>query len=119
MFVDWEAAAHHGAAPRRSRPQPAHDRALRELVGELSALSPGFRRRWAAHGVRIRHDGAKRRRHPEVGELERTYQSRELPLSGRTGHGLTAYTAEPGTSSEDRLEVPTSWPATRSRASGG
>ncbi|GAB2453820.1 hypothetical protein GCM10027187_22650 [Streptosporangium sandarakinum] len=33
-------------------------------VGELSTLSPEFRSQWAAHNVRIHHDGTKRLRHP-------------------------------------------------------
>ncbi|WP_281426920.1 MmyB family transcriptional regulator [Nonomuraea ceibae] len=72
-----------------------HDRALRELIGELSTLSTEFRSRWAAHDVRIRHDGAERLWHPQVGQLELTYQSLDLPLSGRTARRL-APRADPG-----------------------
>ncbi|MFB4286321.1 hypothetical protein ACBI99_01690 [Nonomuraea sp. ATR24] len=46
---------------------------MRELIGELSTLSTEFRSRWAAHDVRIRHDGAERLWHPQVGQLELTY----------------------------------------------
>jgi hypothetical protein len=116
FFVDWNAAASATVALLRAEAgREPHDRALRELVGELSTLSPEFRTLWAAHDVRIRHDGIKRLQHPEVGRLELTYQSMDLPTPNRTVHDLTLYTAEPGTTSEDRLKVLASWAATQSR----
>ncbi|WP_031482909.1 helix-turn-helix transcriptional regulator [Streptomyces bicolor] len=116
FFVDWEAAAAVTAALLRAEAgREPHDRALRELIGELSTLSPDFRSQWAAHDVRIRHDGIKRLQHPDVGELELTYQSLDLPLSHRAMHDLTLYTAEPGTTSEDRLKILTSLAAGPSR----
>ncbi|MFF4621601.1 MmyB family transcriptional regulator [Nonomuraea jabiensis] len=52
------------AAPLRAEAgREPRDRVLRGLVGEPSTLSPGFRTRWAAHNVRIRHDGIKRLHH--------------------------------------------------------
>ncbi|MFE4771547.1 hypothetical protein [Streptomyces sp. NPDC056713] len=76
FFVDWEAAAVATAGLLRAEAgREPHGKALRELIGELSTLSPKFRSRWAAHDVRIRHDGIKRLWHPEVGELELSYQS--------------------------------------------
>lgn len=117
FYVDWESAAVTTAALLRAEAgREPHDRALRELVGELSTLSPDFRTMWAAHDVRIRHDGIKRLRHPEVGRLELTYQSLNLPMSHRAVHDLTIYTAEPGTTFEDRLKLLASLAATRPRA---
>ncbi|MCX2732630.1 helix-turn-helix transcriptional regulator [Saccharopolyspora sp. NFXS83] len=116
FFVDWESAATATAALLRAEAgREPHDRALRELIGELSTLSAGFRTEWASHDVRIRHDGSKRLRHPEVGELDLTYRSLDLPLPNRAVHDLTVYTAEPGTTAEDRLKLLTSWAATRSQ----
>ncbi|MFF3333012.1 hypothetical protein ACFYWX_26245 [Streptomyces sp. NPDC002888] len=67
FFVDWDHATVKTAALLRAEAgREPHDRALRELVGELSTLSPEFRTQWAAHHVRIRHDGAKQLRHPEL-----------------------------------------------------
>ena len=112
LLVDWDAAADATVALLRAEAgREPHDRALRELVGELSILSPEFRSQWAAHNVRIRHDGVKRLRHPEVGALELTYQSLDLPTSLQAVHDLTTYTAEPGTASEDRLKLLASWAA--------
>ncbi|WP_249161765.1 helix-turn-helix transcriptional regulator [Actinospica acidithermotolerans] len=114
FFVDWEAAGIATAALLRAEVgREPRDRALRELVGELSTLSPEFRGRWAAHDVLMRHDGVKRLQHPEVGHLELTFQSLDLPLPGRAVHELIVYTAEPGTPSEDRLKLLTSWAATQ------
>ena len=115
FFVDWDAAGSATAALLRAEVgRNPRDRALHELVGELSTLSPVFRGRWAAHDVLIRHDGVKRLQHPDVGHLELTFQSLDLPLSGRAVHELIIYTAEPGTPSEDRLNLLASWAATQS-----
>ncbi|GAA2897491.1 hypothetical protein GCM10020220_104150 [Nonomuraea rubra] len=58
--------------------------------------------------MRIRHDGTKRLWHPQVGDLELTYQSLDLPISNRTVYGLTIYTAEPAA---PRKSGSSSWPA--------
>ncbi|MFD7772548.1 hypothetical protein [Streptomyces sp. NPDC059753] len=73
-------------------------------------------RLWTAHDVRIRHDGIKRPQHPEVGELELTYRSLDLPMSARAVHDLTLCTAEPGSTSEERLRFLASLAATLSQA---
>ncbi len=106
FFVDWDAAGTATAALLRAEAgREPRDRALRELVGELSTLSPEFRGQWAAHDVLMRHDGVKRLQHPDAGHLELTFQSLDLPLPGRAVHDLIIYTAEPGTASEDRLRL--------------
>jgi transcriptional regulator with XRE-family HTH domain len=106
FFVDWDAATVVTAALLRAEAgREPHDRVLHDLVGELSTLSTEFRSQWAVHDVRIRHNGSKRLWHPQVGDLELTYQSLDLPMSNRTVYDLTIYTAEPGTPSEDRLKL--------------
>ncbi|MEH0529742.1 DNA-binding protein [Streptomyces stelliscabiei] len=113
FFVDWDAGATATVALLRAEAgREPHDRALRELIGELSTLSADFRTMWAAHDVRIRHEGTKRLRHPEVGPLELTYQSLALPVSQRAVHDLSLYTAEPGSTSEERLQLLASLTAT-------
>ncbi len=112
FFVDWEEGARATVAVLRAEAgREPHDRALRELVGELVTLSPDFRTMWASHDVRIRHEGTKRLDHPEVGRLEMTFRSLNLPLPQRAVHDLTIYAAEPGTPSEDRLKLLASWTA--------
>ncbi|MFF8905237.1 helix-turn-helix transcriptional regulator [Streptomyces olivaceoviridis] len=106
FFVDWDAGAATTVALLRAEAgREPRDRALRELIGELSTLSHEFRALWAAHDVRIRHEGVKRMEHPEVGHLELTYQSVNLPVSHRTVHDLSLCTAEPGSTSEERLKL--------------
>lgn len=85
-------------------------------------MSADFRTMWAAHDVRIRHEGIKHLQHPEVGLLELTYQSLDLPMSQRAVHDLSLYTAEPGSTSEERLTLLASLaatPAGGTEAAGG
>ncbi|MFA1544603.1 helix-turn-helix transcriptional regulator [Actinomadura monticuli] len=113
FFADWDAATVVAAALLRAEAgREPHDRALRDLIGELSTLSTEFRSRWAVHDVRLSHHGGKRLWHPQVGDLDLTYQSLDLPTSNRTAH-LTIYTAEPGSTSEDRIKLLTSLAATQ------
>ncbi|MDW6059093.1 helix-turn-helix transcriptional regulator [Streptomyces sp. FXJ1.4098] len=113
-FVDdWDGAAGASTALLRAEADRyPNDKALRELVGELSTVSAEFRTRWAAHDVRIHHGGVKRFHHPEAGSLELIYQPMDLPVSAREAHSLIIYTAEPGTPDEDRLKLLASWGAT-------
>ncbi|QKG22296.1 helix-turn-helix transcriptional regulator [Actinomadura verrucosospora] len=112
FFVDWEEGAKATVAVLRAEAgREPHDRSLRELVGELSTLSPEFRTMWASHDVRIHHGGVKRLDHPVVGRLELAFRSLNLPLAQGAVHDLTVYAAEPGTPSEDRLKVLASWTA--------
>jgi hypothetical protein len=46
-----------------------YDKALTDLIVELSTRSETFRTRWAAHDVRLHRTGAKRIQHPVVGDL--------------------------------------------------
>jgi transcriptional regulator with XRE-family HTH domain len=113
FYADWDGAADTTVALLRGEAgRHPHDKALRELVGELSTLSPAFRTRWAQHNIRLHHAGIKRFHHPEVGNLELAYQSLPLSTSVQDAHTLTAYTAEPGSPSEDRLKLLASWVAT-------
>ncbi|MFE4684029.1 DNA-binding protein [Streptomyces sp. NPDC056721] len=84
---------------------------LQEEVARLAEVAT------TAHDVRIRHDGVKRLRRPEVGELELTYQPLDLPLPNRAVHDLTLYAAEPGTASEDALRLLASWTVAQGAAS--
>ena len=113
FFVDWDAGAAATAALLRAEAgREPNDRSLRELVGELSTLSPEFRTLWASHDIRFRHEGTKRLRHSVVGDLELTYQSLALPTSPGVVRDVSFYTAEPGTTHEERIKLLTSWAAT-------
>ncbi|MFG3417606.1 helix-turn-helix transcriptional regulator [Micromonospora sp. NPDC049460] len=113
FFADWEAGAASTVALLRAEAgRNPEDRLLRELVGELCTLSTEFRKMWASHDIRIRHEGVKRLQHPVVGALELTYQPLALPTPSRAVHELTVYTAEPGTIHEERLKILATWSAT-------
>jgi hypothetical protein len=91
-----------------------HGKGLSDLTGELSTRSENFRTWWAAHNVRFRRTGVKRFRHPVVGDLTLTFEA--LDLAAGSGLRISAYTFEPGTSSDDALKVLASWAATLDQA---
>jgi transcriptional regulator with XRE-family HTH domain len=111
FYPDWEGAANVSVALLRTEAaRNPHDPALTALVGELSMCSDEFRVRWASHNVRTHYSGTKVFRHPSVGDLTLSYDVMDLPGDG--GLSLTAYTAEPATSSADALKLLASWAAT-------
>nr|WP_208383617.1 helix-turn-helix transcriptional regulator [Modestobacter marinus] len=113
FYPDWSGAANVTVALLRAEAgRRPNDTQLRELVGELSTVSAEFRTRWAAHDVRIHHEGAKQFRHPVVGTLDLTYRTFEVPTGDASDPRLTIYTAEPGSASEDALKLLASWAAT-------
>ncbi|MFD8544869.1 helix-turn-helix transcriptional regulator [Streptomyces sp. NPDC059649] len=111
LYPDWPAVAAETVAYLRldagSHPQ---DRQLATLVGELSLGSEDFRRLWADHLVKEKTSGAKRMRHPVVGELTMPYET--LTVSGVPDQMLVVYTPEPGSQTEERLRLLASWAAT-------
>jgi hypothetical protein len=86
-----------------------YDRALSNLVGELSTRSDAFRTWWAAHNVRYHQTGTKRLRHPVVGDLELGYEVMELSADAELR--LAIFTAELGSHSDDALKLLASWSA--------
>lgn len=119
FVTDWEGAVSITTALLRAEAgRYPNDKALRELIGELSTVSTEFRARWAAHNVRIHHGGVKSFHHPDAGLLELTYQPLDLPISTREAHSLTIYTAKPGTPDEDRLKLLASWAVTPAEPQG-
>jgi transcriptional regulator with XRE-family HTH domain len=111
FFPDWERTADDIVAMLRSEAGVnPYDRDLSDLIGELSTRSETFRTRWAAHNVRFHRTGIKYLRHPEVGELELSYEAMEL--SSDPGLTFLAYTAEPNTPSADGLRLLATWAAT-------
>jgi transcriptional regulator with XRE-family HTH domain len=111
FYADWERAARESAAILRSAAgRDPYDRDLSDLVGELSTQSEAFRAHWAAHNVRFHTTDAKRFHHPVVGELSLHFNRLDVAAD----HGLTLYTyaAEPGSRSEEALNLLGSWAAT-------
>jgi transcriptional regulator with XRE-family HTH domain len=111
IYVEWDKVANDVVASLRAEAgRDPYDRDLSDLVGELSTRSEPFRTLWAAHDVRVHDTGRKRMRHPLVGELDLTYES--LDLVADPGLSLFAFTAEPGSRSEEGLRLLASWVAT-------
>ncbi|MFJ3216582.1 helix-turn-helix transcriptional regulator [Kitasatospora sp. NPDC086801] len=110
-YLDWERmAAGTVAILRAEAGSDPHDKALIDLVRELSTRSDLFRTRWATHNVLRHRNGVKRLRHPVVGELTLGYEALELPAD--TELTLMAYTAEPATPALDTLNLLAGWAAT-------
>jgi aryl-alcohol dehydrogenase-like predicted oxidoreductase len=94
FYLDWDRAARNAVAVLRSTAgRNPHDRALSDLVGELSIQSSDFRTQWAAHNVRFQLNGLKRFHHPVVGELSLNFE--RLDLAADAGLTLFTYTADP------------------------
>jgi hypothetical protein len=111
FFPDWERSADDVVAMLRSEAGiNPYDRDLSDLIGELSTRSEIFRTKWAAHNVRFHRTGTKRLHHPEVGDLDLSYEAMEL--SSDPGLTFLAYTAEPNTPTADGLRLLATWAAT-------
>jgi transcriptional regulator with XRE-family HTH domain len=110
FYVEWaDLAGDTVALLRAEAGRDPYDRALTDLIGELSTRSEVFRTWWAAHQVRLHRAGLKRLHHPVVGELCLAYESMELTAD--PGLRLNAYSAEPASPSQDGLNLLASWTA--------
>jgi transcriptional regulator with XRE-family HTH domain len=111
FYVNWErVAADVVAILRAEAGRDPYDRDLSDLVGQLSTRSELFRTLWATHDVRTHDSGTKRFHHPLVGELTLSFEA--LELVGDPGLTMFVYTAEPGSKSEESLNLLASWAAT-------
>ncbi len=111
FFPNWDRAADDTVAVLRSEAgKNPYDRALSDLVGELSTRSDAFARRWATHDVRFHRTGIKDIHHPVVGDLQLRFEAMELPAD--PGLSIVVYTATPGSASADGLSLLASWAAT-------
>ena len=110
-YGDWDRIATETVAILRSAAgRDPYDRDLSDLVGELATQSEAFRTRWATHNVRFHNSGVKQFHHPVVGDLTLNFNRLDLAAD----HGLTMFTAaaEPGSRSEEALNLLGSWAAT-------
>lgn len=111
FWIDWERAADDAVAQLRTEAgRDPYDRALSDLVGELSTRSPQFRTRWAAHDVRLHQTGLKHLHHPVVGDLHLNYEAMALP--GQPDLLLIAFTTTAGSPDEDAIRLLSNWAAT-------
>ncbi len=111
LYPEWEKAADTAVAILHTEAgRDPYNRALTDLIGELSTRSDAFRIRWARHDVRLHRGGYKDFRHRAVGELHLAFDALDIPNA--PGLTLTAYSADPGTPSEDGLRLLSSWAVT-------
>ncbi len=111
FYAEWDRTARDLVAHLRSEAgRNPYDRGLSDLVGELSTRSPEFGVWWAAHNVRYHRTGTKRLRHPIVGELVLDYEV--MDVSADDGLTIAVYSAEPGSRSQEALDLLASWTAT-------
>ncbi|GAA1457052.1 helix-turn-helix transcriptional regulator [Williamsia maris] len=114
FFVDYDQITRDAAAMLRLEAgKNPHDKALIELVGELSTQSDLFRTHWASQDVRFHRSGRKRLNHPVVGHLDLDFEAMELP--SEPGLQLNIYTAAAGTPTADAIAMLASWVASQER----
>ncbi|MFF1573551.1 helix-turn-helix transcriptional regulator [Leifsonia sp. NPDC058292] len=108
FYPDWDLFADMCVAMMRAEAgRDPHNRAIQDLVGELSTRSETFRQLWGAHNVRTHGTGTKRFHHPVVGDMTLAYE--EFAITAEPGHILLMYTAEPGSPSAEALRLLASW----------
>lgn len=107
-YPDWEDVAAPTVAALRAAYNPGRpDEALEKLVGELSVASDEFAHYWADYRLFKHANGTKRIFHPTVGVMTLNYET--LDIAGSGGQFLSAYTADVGSPSAEKLSILTSW----------
>lgn len=107
FWRSWNAAADEVVALlRASAGRDPYDRALTDLIGQLSTRSDEFRVRWAEHNVHAHSTGTKLVHPPLVGDLDLPFEAAPL---GDAGQHLLMYTAEPDSPSHRALQLLASW----------
>lgn len=112
FYVDWPLARRMTAAMLRLQAgrDPLNEE-LTALIGELSTLSPQFRTEWAEQDVHEHRTGRKVYRHPEIGEIDVTFDAFDLP--GEPGLTIVTYSVEEGSPSAEKFALLASWAATQ------
>ncbi|MFF0722699.1 helix-turn-helix domain-containing protein [Micromonospora sp. NPDC003816] len=104
FFADWRRTAEACVANLRlALGHDPHDRRARELVAQVGAASPEFRRLWGRHDVQGKTHEAKTFRHSAVGELTLSYHA--FDVRDAPGQQLIVYRAEPHSRSAEALRL--------------
>jgi len=115
FYPDWDTAARTCVSILRTEAgRDPHDKAMHDLVGELSTCSDEFRRLWSSHDVRLHGAGTKAFHHTAVGELDLAYES--MDMVSEPGLTMTIYAAEPASPTAERLALLASWVAAEAPA---
>ncbi|MCP2276224.1 Helix-turn-helix domain-containing protein [Nocardia amikacinitolerans] len=110
LYDDWESVARTCVAILRmdAATNPT-DPQLTALVGELSIADEQFRQWWAARNVARQEFGSKTLHHPDVGEMTLNWDT--FSSTSDSEQQLVLWSAEPGTTSHEKLRILTSWSA--------
>ena len=110
FYPDWNAVADQNVATLRAEVgRNPYDKALSDLIGELSTRGDTFRQRWARHDVRAHRTGAKHINHPLVGAMSIHYEV--MDLTADDGLSLVVCGVAPGSRDADALSLLASWSA--------
>ncbi|WP_034264910.1 helix-turn-helix domain-containing protein [Actinospica robiniae] len=110
FYPDWDAVADQNVATLRAEVgRNPYDKAVSDLIGELSTRGDTFSQRWARHEVRRHRAGAKRINHPLIGELTFNYEA--MDLAADQGLSLIVCHVAPGSREADALQLLGSWNA--------
>jgi hypothetical protein len=109
FFGDWDTMADQVVSTLRTEADRSPtDRALSDLIGELTTRSDEFSTRWARHNVRLHNTARKTLHNSLVGDIELTGDAMQLPGDRLV---IIAYSAAPGTPAEENLSFLASWAA--------
>jgi hypothetical protein len=104
LYRNWrDEAALAVASLRFIAAQHQDDAELTQLIGELTLKSADFAAIWAKHPVQQCVNGVKRFRHPEVGDLDLSFEVLHLP--GASGQRMMTHSAELGSTDAAALEL--------------
>jgi transcriptional regulator with XRE-family HTH domain len=110
-YADWPLACSMTAAMLRlDAGRDPLNSDLTAVIGELSTLSPQFRRNWAERDVHEHRTGRKVYRHPAVGEIDITFDVFELPANQACPLPRSASTKAPN---PPKFTLLASWAATQ------
>lgn len=114
VYRNWEQIAPQMVAVLRDAAGAGiRTEVLSRIVGELTVESPEFARMWADYRLFEHTYGVKLFFNETVGELKLNYET--LPLPGDRGQNVIVYTADPGSPSEEKLGLLSSWAASEAR----
>nr|WP_218652766.1 helix-turn-helix transcriptional regulator [Paenarthrobacter nitroguajacolicus] len=103
-YREWNDSAEQIVALLRAESgRVPSDKSLRSLIEELLNGSTEFTALWEAHDVRIHLAGNKPFHHPDVGDLDLTYEA--MQLMADPALQLVCFTAEPGSATDHALRL--------------